>query len=220
MDYNDYMSHDPSSRAIYRLCLQKHPVELYSNRLSNDSYTTTGQVWELARTGDIVLGITSHHPHTINVRVIAGGFHVHSLTLAPDEPQLILGSSFMPLINMRYHTFRLGIPDNASAEDINVIWASCNTEERRTLVTTDELRLPINDNKNDKKIAVMDTVFCNVKRGSATVPPMTTQQMWKIMVRKKQRWLQKIEEELIQKTWSPHRLHWCLDIEDQVLVEF
>lgn len=41
----------------------------------------------------------------------------------------------------------------------------------------------------------------------------------KVMTEKKKEWLRVIEEELIQRTWHPSRLEWCLDLTEQLLIK-
>ena len=60
----DYMSYNPSVRSIYRLAIKTNPVELQMSCLT-DSSTLLGDVWELARFGDIILGLVSFDTRSI-----------------------------------------------------------------------------------------------------------------------------------------------------------
>lgn len=185
----NYQSLDSYGRSIYRLVNNRSIAEVF-----------THETW-----GDLCLGFHSkyHEDCTITVSVrplISEWVNVRQVSLRCGEFESALqDGGILPIIATQHTDIRFDVhPKKAS---VDVIYAFVDTVTRQSLAT-----LPIHHGKECFSMGI----YSHSRPSASSIALPTIQ----VISELKKQCFQRIERELIEATWHPKRLAWCLDIDD------
>jgi hypothetical protein len=200
-------------RALFRLILQEQKIVLSQEPLTDYAHDQGGNRWRLNRHKDVAVGLVVSGSQRVRLQVVIGGDVVHETTVEPHQPELILGTFFLPLPVLYCHACEVRVIEG-SAGDVNIIWGLANSNYH--LRYLENLIVPMDGNK---MVLVANGMVRSWESKSETdgyvLAPIMMCESIKSKIEKKRKWLGVIEEELMRVSWHPCRLPWCLDIVDR-----
>ena len=169
--------------------------------------------------GDVVLGFILRYPESLpNIWVNSGRRRIHRLNLIENKATLVLGE--YPVFKI-HHVCNLNLSNVPHDAEIEVVYAEIVECDFRKLMyfhitgSLWHLQESIANSKIQEYLTYRnDGLVLQDRKPNQSPDRELPCFSWRGNVRKKQKELDIFREELIQRTWHPSRLAWCLDIDE------